>query len=579
MKAAAHVTPAVGWRALLALALIYTLLNAPKPLLIDDAAYYYYARQITRDPLRPYDFSMFWYQWPHPANQVLAPPVLPYWWAVAYQLFGERPFLWKLWLFPFALLFVVALNALCRRFARGQEMPLLLLTILSPTFLPSLNLMLDVPALALSLGGVVLFFRACARRSFPLAVAAGLVAGVGMETKYTAFIAPAVMLLYAVLFRRVVHGGMAAGAAAIVFTLWEFLIEAYHGQSHFAVNVGDQGSTLADKFNLVTPLLSMIGGLVPAVMLLGLVALRVRGEIVALWGAGLGLGYVIVAYFKGVFWFEAGSQTPALAALNTVMSLESLLFGVFGLIALFITVLVISAIFLDRDEEEADVELVSSYPWWQSPFLRVDVFLFLWFLGEVAAYFVLTPFPAVRRVMGLMMVGTLLVGRLASRTCTSGERRALVWGVTTAGVVLGFGFYGVDMLDACASKELAEASAAYVRQREPEARIWYVGHWGFQYYAERAGMIPVVPAGSATPASRLETGDWLVVPEPRLNQQTIFIDLVRTEGVIDLVVRDGVPLRTVQCFYGGFAPLEHHDGPRARVTIYRVVAPFTAQSQ
>ncbi len=185
---------------LLMLASVFTLLNSLKPLHIDDTAYYYYASQAAREPLRPYGFQVFWYQEWEPANDVLAPPVLPYWWSLAIRLFGERPFLWKLWLFPFALLFVVSLHALFRRFARGLETPLLWMTVLSPTFLPGFNLMLDVPALALSLFALTLFFRAVScysLRAIVLAVLAGLVAGLAMQTKYTGSLAPAIMLLAA----------------------------------------------------------------------------------------------------------------------------------------------------------------------------------------------------------------------------------------------------------------------------------------------------------------------------------------------------------------------------------------------
>src|SRR5262249_12587902 len=159
----------------------YTLLNAPKPLTVDDGAYYYFARQIAHDPLRPYDFTMFWYQRPHPANQILAPPVLPYWWGLGLALLGDEPFLWKLWLFPFALGFVLAVYALSRRFARGIETHLVCLTVLSPLFLPSLNLMLDVPAMALGLGALAVLDRACARRSMILTLLAGWLAGLAMQ--------------------------------------------------------------------------------------------------------------------------------------------------------------------------------------------------------------------------------------------------------------------------------------------------------------------------------------------------------------------------------------------------------------
>src|SRR5262245_9141316 len=103
---------------LFGLACLYTLLNACKPLVVDDAAYYYFAAQLAHDPLDPYGFEVFWYDAPQPANHVLAPPGLPYWWALGLRLFGPHPFLWKLWLLPFSVLFVGALFALARRFAR-----------------------------------------------------------------------------------------------------------------------------------------------------------------------------------------------------------------------------------------------------------------------------------------------------------------------------------------------------------------------------------------------------------------------------------------------------------------------------
>ena len=84
-----------------------------------------------------------------------------------------------------------------RRFAPGVELPLTVMTVLSPAILPSINLMLDVPALALSLASVYLFLGACDRDSFGRAALAGFVAGLAMQTKYTGAVAPAVMLLAA----------------------------------------------------------------------------------------------------------------------------------------------------------------------------------------------------------------------------------------------------------------------------------------------------------------------------------------------------------------------------------------------
>jgi hypothetical protein len=198
---------------------------------------------------------------------------------------------------------------------------------------------------------------------------------------------------------------------------------------------------------------------------------------------------------------------------------------------------------------------------------------------ELAGAFAMTPFPAVRRVMGLVIVTTLLAGRLAARTCQAPDRQTLVWAITGGGVALGLMFYSVDVHDAFAEKRAAEQAARFIREQDPEARIWYVGHWGFQHYAERAGMQPVVPDGYSVAPSVLMPGDWLVKPDERLEQQRIRMDASRAQSVRVLSQADFLPLRTVQCYYGGFAPLEHHDGPRLNVEIWRITAPWSPRSQ
>jgi len=575
---------------LVALALLFTLLNVPKPLLIDDSAYYYYAKQIAKDPLRPYSFEMFWYTYPQPANEVLAPPVLPYWWSIAYRLFGERPYAWKLWLFPFSLLFVFSLDALFRRFCRGMETPLVWMTVLSPTFLPSLNLMLDVPALALALGSITLFLRACALNSFALSIGAGLLAGLAMETKYTAFLAPAVMLLYAGLFWRIHLGLAAAATAGLFFYSFEVFLAVMHGESHFICNLKQQGSTLSDKLGLGWPFLTIIGGLSPPVTLLGLTALGVRGRTVAIVAGLMALGYLLMTVCEGVLHLNVSADF--MDGVHSDVPLEYVIFRMFGVVSLGVTAAgmwrLFRPILIDAPAEcgSAAGELVAADDLegagtvleltprrsWFSPFVRIDIFLVLWLLGEVLGHFLLTPFPAVRRLMGVMVVGTLLAGRLAARTSGEPARRRMVDFVALGGILLGFCFYAVDMFDAFASRSAAEDAAQLIRQHDPNARIWYVGHWGFQYYAENAGMQPVKPNITA-----LDAGDWLVKPEWRLNQQMIDFPSSHLKQVDVVTIADGPPLRTIQCFYGGYSPLEHHEGHRAQVTVYRVTWPFVAR--
>jgi hypothetical protein len=544
--------------ALTALAVLFTLLNAVKPLLIDDSAYQAYAEHIARHPLDPYGFTMFWWQWPLPANEVLAPPVLPYWWSLAIRLFGDDPLLWKLWLFPFCLLFVGSLYQLLHRFARGLEMPLAWMTVLSPTFLPSLNLMLDVPALALSLAAIVLFIRAADGDSFVLAAVAGAMAGLAIETKYTGFLAPAAMAIYAVFFRKLRLWGVAAFVAGCLFIAWEAWIACCYGESHFLFHLRDNTSTLQHKLMLFLPILTILGGVAAPLVLLGLTAAGWSWRTVLGVGAMIGLGYALVGFVPDEF--TTFTRDPDSG--QERLTLNNAIFGLFGLVLFGITGGVSWQMFRASDPQERGTGLGPA---------PVEWFLLLWLGLEIAGYFALTPFPAVRRVLGIVVVMTLLIGRLASRTCLTRERRALIHGVALAGIALGLLFYEVNRLDAEAEKRGAEQAAAWVREQQPQAgaTVWYVGHWGFQYYAGREGMTPVVPDSSC-----LRTGDWLVMPDDNHNQQLIVVNPRAAHAVHQIDVTDSVPLRTVVCYFGGRTPLERHERPRLQVTIYRVEADF-----
>jgi len=119
--------------------------------------------------------------------------------------------------------------------------------------------LLDVPALALSLSAVVLFLRAGDADSIAGAVAAGVVAGIATQTKYTAFLAPVVMALYAASNGK---WRLAVPAVLIPFALfagWEWAIARRYGVSHFWLGYLISRAPVSTKLNLVQPLYGYLG--------------------------------------------------------------------------------------------------------------------------------------------------------------------------------------------------------------------------------------------------------------------------------------------------------------------------------
>lgn len=559
---------------LLSLALLVAGVNALKPITIDDAAYVAYARQVSAHPLDPYGFAVFWWSWPEPANEVLAPPGLAYGVAPLIRLAPDQPAVWKFGLLPLVVLLAYALDALARRFAPGWERPLVLMTLLSPAFLPSLNLMLDVPTQALALGGVALFARAVDRQSFALAVVAGLLAGLALETKYTGGLAPAAMLLYALCFGGFRLGVVAAMTAAQLFVSWEYLMALLYGESHFFLHARAEAGGSLFKWHNLRYLLPILGSVGAPGALLGLAALGVR------WRAFLGalavgvLPFAIVACLGGELTVNVKLFGALSAAAESTLPFEHFLFGCVGVGVIVTSLGVMACLVRPRGGWAA-------WPW---GFRRAGLFLVLWLFLELLGYVVLTPFPAVRRVLGLVAVGTLAAGWLAARGCRRPAARRLAYAAVATSALLGLLVNGIDLIDSHAQKEGIERTARRLRDEGTgNATVWYVGHWGLQYYAEREGMRPVVPydppANAAIPLgerTRFRPGDYLVIPDYRITRQPYTRDEARTEHVFAIWVTDPIPWQTIPCYYGGRCAVENHDCARLVIDVYRVTAAHTA---
>jgi hypothetical protein len=410
----------LAWAALLA-ALALTLANAAKPIVIDDPVYISVARQIRAHPGDPYGFELFWYDAPEPAMRVgTLAPVLLYWLAGAMALFGDEPVAWKLSLLPFAIALTGSLAFLLARFARALAIPVLFTLTLGPTLLPGFSLMLDVPAAALGLLGFALFVRACERERLALALAAGLVLGLAMQTKYSAVSYPALVLVHAAIYRRPREAAVACLAAAALFVGWEGLLVGRYGQSHFLAGIdalrtlgllGDVehasgGQPGGMRLYWTLALFSLVGGTEVYAALLALVGLGVRRARVVLAALAAGLVFAGVLALPGAPAAEPVGLLATLAAYNP----ELVLFVPLG--AGVAACVGAAALQLLRRRDATD--------------RRADRLLVAWLLLELVGYFVISPYPAVRRVIGLSIAATLLAARAASvlTTVTRARGRA-----------------------------------------------------------------------------------------------------------------------------------------------------------
>lgn len=569
-------------------AVLFCLANAFKPAVIDDLAYIWYARQIVETPAEPFGpppdgFRLIWYQYAQSSFTLLTPMVVPYWLAVCIDLFGENLVLLKLWLFPFCLLFTSSLYSLLRRFGAGLEKPLLVLTAFSPTFLPSLNVMVDIPALALSLTAITVFIRALdgPKPRWRLVVIAGILAGLAAQTKYTGTTSVAVMLLYGVARRQRLAAVTAMLLAVSIFVGWEAYLTKVYGRSHFLMqvdmrrakpraeqpeNAADRvGSeivaTLEKKLGITTPLFGNLGGLGMPLIPFLLFGLRARFGFVHYFTAVILAGFLLTACIPerwSIFYRDPENE-------RAVVSIGTLLMGMMGVcVALLLGAGCIAV--RSAKLEGSQVDRITPPNW----------FLIGWLVVELLAYYALTPFAAARRLVAIIVVSTLIIGRLLASGSNVAEYQRGFARYVAFGVSLGIVYAWTDYRDARAQRDALFTSIGFIEEQAgARPRIWFAGHWGFQYYGERAGLETIYPAMSV-----IEEGDWLIVPDgTRPHSQTVRLAMPFAERRGTIEIGDDWPLNTIPLYYDGYMPIRRHDGPRIRIAIYRANQRFVALSK
>ncbi len=505
----------------LVLAAILTLVNASKPVLIDDTAYLTFARHLAKCPFEPYGFELFWYDRPQPAMEIVQPPVLPYWLALGIAAFGENLLLLKLWLFPFACALAFSVRSLVRRFvSRDGEWIAVLLTI-GPGTLPFFNFMLDLPALALQLAAVALAIRGIeSPKKWRFGLAAGLAIAIALHTKYSALGLPIAIMFVGYLRGAIRFTLSVVGIGLIGFSAWEAFVFAVHGQSHFLFHTFGyaKATEFSSKLALAVGLFGHLG-LTAGWAGLAVLPIRARWFVIALLGSFF-LTFAFVNF--------PGASSVAGATCITL-----------GGLTLFV-----ASRFAMRSKWD-----------WETKFLAG------WLLIEVLVYLAVAPFPAGRRILGVSLLVVLLIAR----------HRSIPKAAMVFGLVAGMLVTALDAWDADAERQLPERSAHYARERGWTGTGHFVGHWGFQYYAERDGMKIVDPSRTA-----FEPGDWILLPDgerPQTGGYRVIPDLQSIEWEAELIIDDAIEIRTIANLYAGRSPFLAKNGERLKANLYRIVSP------
>ncbi len=169
--------------------------------------------------------------------------------------------------------------------------------------------------------------------------------------------------------------------------------------------------------------------------------------------------------------------------------------------------------------------------------------------------------------MGPIVVESILLSRLLVRTTSAEGCLGRVMPAVICSIALGGLMYAVDFIEGTTEKTACEW-AVQVCCHEQAPMVWYVSDGSsFHYYAEEAGLHRWNP--------KLHTprpGDWIVMARHSDDKWPGMKEL-QTLPAVQLIYEkdfgDDIPLAMQDCYYGGASAIEHHEGPRMQVKVYR----------
>lgn len=462
---------------------------------LDDTLFVLAARQISQHPLDPYGFSLIWEVTLERMSDITKnPPLACYYGAVVGQIAGwsERAF-HLAFLLP-ALALVLGTYRLATHFTR---LPLLaaLATVLTPGILVSAcSVMCDTMMLALWVWAVVLWIEGLQpRKAWYLAGAALLVAASAL-TKY--FGAALILLLAAYSFARLRRIGswvlylLIPVAALVGYELWT---HALYGQGLLA-SAEDYATTQRAymHFPRVTGALvglSFTGGCALSVLTFSPLTWSRRVAGIAAAGGVLAACALMLGWASLGKQFAAGMGLNALRAQWGLIGVQLALFVAGGLFTLG---LAINDYWKRRDAE--------------------SLLLGLWVLGTFVFAGLLNYAVNARSVLPLIPAAGILIARRLETKHHDWTRNLIL---QVAGALMVSGVASVWLADADTRlANLAREAAQTVqwRTRNQVELVWYEGHWGFQYYMERFGALPVDASDY-----QIRPGERVVVPENNIS--------------------------------------------------------------
>lgn len=421
---------------------------------IDDTTLIYCARQILKTPLLSYsDATTNWFGFPQSLWLFTDAPLLSYYVAFVIKIMGEN----ELWLHIFYLIFpviaIISMYLLSKRF----NIPALLSTLLlvsTPCFMVcATNIMPDVALLAFYLTTVCAFIYGIDRENKWWLIISGFLAGLTCLIKYPGLTVIPVLFFYSIMKRKFLKGILSLSICLGIIGICCLHNIVFLGKTHFITLLYWHKYFKLTSLSILSNslgTLSIIGGatIFPFLFIL---LIRIRKDL-CIYFFIIWLALLIFIYFLKEYTLFRLTLVVLLASLGTLFYQKAI------------------NLLNDKGVNRIDI-----------------IFLLIW-LGVISCYniFVITWFASPKYT--LFLIPPMICLFLKSLSQEINKKRFYTFIVYT-GVILNFvlsvSITHADYIYADTYRNFVQTHVKYLKEK-PE-KIWFRGHWGFQYYMEKEG--------------------------------------------------------------------------------------------
>ena len=456
-----------------------------KPFNIDDPLFLWAAQQIQSHPGNPYGFNVNWYGVIQPMWVVTQnPPLFCYYLAVAAGIFGWS----EIGLHFACLLPVVAVvlgtYRLAKNFCRWPQFAALATLFAPGFFVSSTTVMPDVPMLAFWVWAVVFWTEGVRQNNFLKLSVAGTLIALAMLTKYNGICLIPLLAAYGWIEKRAVGRWTAfLSIPVVILCAHELLTLRLYGHPHFLVsNQYAKAAQIAYGFSKLFKALNTLtftGGCFAVALFCS--PFLWRKCVLSLFATSAAL-FLALALAEGMM---AKNYSWLVGSICVCAETQIFFWCVGGVCMLALAL--------------ADVWQKRNSGSW---------LLALWVLGTfIFGAFVYWTVNG-RAILPLAPAVAILIARRLEQTglaLPAGIKFSLM-----ASAALSMLAAQADFQLASTARKSAEQVCAKYAARH--GRLWFEGHWGFQYYMQLFGAWPL-----DFNHPELESGDVLIIPARNSN--------------------------------------------------------------